>query len=136
MKQVARQLTDAFDGICIGKTHLIIDRDTKFTESFKHLLKRFGVKTVLCPVQAPKCNAYAERFVRSIKYECLNRIIPMGEKHLELAINQYLKPYNAERNHQGIENQLIRPEILSKDGDISLKKHLGGMLTYYYRQAA
>ena len=136
MKQVARQLTDAFDGICIGKTHLIIDRDTKFTESFKHLLKSFGVDPVLCPVQAPKCNAYAERFVRSIKYECLNCIIPLGEKHLELAINQYLKHYNTERNHQGIGNHLIRPEILSRDGDISSKKRLGGMLTYYYRQAA
>jgi len=136
MKQVARQLTDAFDGICIGKTHLIIDRDTKFTESFKHLLKSYGVDPVLCPVQAPKCNAYAERFVRSIKYECLNRIIPLGEKHLELAINQYLKHYNTERNHQGIGNHLIRPEILSRDGDISSKKRLGGMLTYYYRQAA
>ena len=136
MKQVARQLTDAFDGICISKTHLIIDRDTKFTESFKHLLKSYGVDPVLCPVQAPKCNAYAERFVRSIKYECLNRIIPLGEKHLELAINQYLKHYNTERNHQGIRNHLIRPEILSRDGDISSKKRLGGMLTYYYRQAA
>ena len=112
MKQVARQLTDAFDGICLGKTHLINHTDTKFTESFKHLLKSFGVDPVLCPVQAPKCNAYAERFVRSIKYECLNRIIPLGEKHLELAINQYLKHYNTERNHQGIGNHLIRPEIL------------------------
>ena len=136
VKQVARHLTDAFDGICLGKTHLIIDRDTKFTESFKHLLKSFGVETVLCPVQAPKCNAYAERFVRSVKYECLNRIIPLGEKHLELAINQYLKHYNAERNHQGIENQLIRPEILSREGDIKSKKRLGGLLKYYYRQAA
>ena len=129
MKQVARQLTDAFDGICIGKTHLIIDRDTKFTESFRQLLKSIGVDPVLCPVQAPKCNAYAERFVRSIKYECLNRIIPLGEKHLQLAINQYLKHYNTERNHQGIGNQLIRPEILSRDGDIFSKKRLGGMLT-------
>ncbi len=111
MKQVARQLTDAFDGICIGKTHLIIDRDIIFTESFRQLLKTFGVDPVLCPVQASKCNAYAERFVRSIKYECLNRIIPLGKKHLELAINQHMKHYNVVRNHQGIGNQLISPDI-------------------------
>jgi len=136
MKQVGRQLTDAFDGICIGKTHLIIDRDTKFTEAFKNLLKNFGVELVLCPVRAPKCNAYAERFVRSIKYECLNQIIPLGEGHLKLAINQYLKHYNVERNHQGIENQLIKPEVLSREGEVKCKKRLGGLLHYYYREAA
>jgi len=136
MKQVARGLTDAFDGMCLGKTHLIIDRDTKFTESFKKLLKSFGVNPVLCPVRAPKCNAYAERFVRSIKYECLNQIIPLGEGHLKLAINQYLKHYNGERNHQGIENQLIKPESLSREGEVKSKKRLGGLLHYYYREAA
>ncbi len=91
---------------------------------------------MLCPVPAPNCNALTERIERSVTYECPNQIIPLGGKHLELAINQYLKHYNTERNHQGIENQLIRPEILSREEDISSKKHLGGMLTYYYRQAA
>lgn len=85
MKQVARGLTDAFDGLCLGKRHLIIDRDTKYTETFKNLLKSSGVETVLSPIGAPKCNAYAESFVRSIKYECLNRIISLGEEHLKLA---------------------------------------------------
>ena len=84
MKRVARGLTDALDGICLGKTHLIIDRDAKYTEGFKQLLRDFGVEPVICPVRAPKCNAFAERFVRSIKDECLNRIIPLGERHLEL----------------------------------------------------
>ena len=132
MKQVARGLTDAFDGLCLGKRHLIIDRDTKYTETFKNLLKSSGVETVLCPIGAPKCNAYAESFVRSIKYECLNRIIPLGEEHLKLAINQYLKHYNEERNHQGIENRLIKTEIMSREGDITSQKRLGGMLTYYF----
>ena len=136
MKQVARRLIDAFDGICLGKTHLIIDRDAKFTEAFKQLLKSFGVDPVLCPVRAPKCNAYAERSVRSIKNECLNRIIPLGEGHLKLAIKNYVEHYNSERNHQGIENQLIRPEILTREGEITSKKRLSGMLTYYYRQPA
>jgi putative transposase len=94
------------------------------------------LKPVLCPVRAPKCNAYAERFVKSIKYECLNRIIPLGEGHLKLAINQYLKHYNGERNHQGIENQLIKPEGLSREGEVKCKKRLGGLLHYYFREAA
>jgi transposase InsO family protein len=136
MKQVARGLTDAFDGLCLGKTHLIIDRDTKYTESFKALLKGSGIETVLCPIRAPKCNAYAERFVRSIKHECLNRIIPLGERHLELAINEYLKHYNEERNHQGIENRLIKPGGLGREGEVKSKKRLGGLFHYYHREAA
>jgi hypothetical protein len=59
-----------------------------------------------------------------------------GRKHLELAINQYLKHYNVERNHQGIENQLIKPEILSREGEVKSKKRLGGLFHYYYREAA
>ena len=87
---------------------------------------------VLCPIRAPKCNAYAERFVKSIKYECPNRIITLGEGHLKLAINQYLKHYNVERNHQGIENQLIKPEVLSRKGEVKCKKRVGGLLHYYW----
>ncbi len=136
MKQVGRGLTDAFDGICLGKTHLIMDRDAKYTNAFKQLLRDFGVDPVLCPVRAPKCNAFAERFVRSIKDECLNRIIPLGERHLKLVIKENVEHYNAERNDRGIGNRLIRPETLSLDGEISCTERLGGMLKYYFRQVA
>ena len=76
------------------------------------------------------------RAVREIDKVCLNQIIPLGEGHLKLAINQYLKHYNGERNHQGIENQLIKPEILSQEGEVKCKKRLGGLLHYYFREAA
>jgi transposase InsO family protein len=136
MNQMARMLTDALDGFCLGKTHLIIDRDTKYTESFKQMLKSFGIESVLCPVRAPKCNAFAERFVRSIKHECLNRLVPLGEHHLRLAIREYLERYNTERNHQGIENRLISGADPLPYGQIDTNHRLGGMLNFYYRKAA
>jgi len=139
IEQVAQRLTDAFDGFdgfCLGKTHLIIDRDTKYTESFKQILKSFGVESVLCPVRAPKCNAFAERFVRSIKHDCLNRMIPLGEHHLDLAIREYVQHYNTERNHQGIENKLISGADPLPRGKIVSNERLGGMLNFYHRKAA
>ena len=72
MRQVDRQLVDAFDGFVLGKTHLIIDRDTKYCEGFRPVLESAGVRIVLCPPRVPQCNGYAERFVRSIKGECLS----------------------------------------------------------------
>jgi len=71
MKQVARNLTDVSDGFLLDSRYLIMDRDTKYTEAFRDYLDREGVKPVRCPVRAPNCNAFAERFVRSIKDECL-----------------------------------------------------------------
>jgi transposase InsO family protein len=120
----------------LGKTHLIIDRDTKYTESFKQMLKNFGVESVLCPVRAPKCNAFAERFVRSIKHECLDRLIPLGERHLELAIREYLEHHNTERNHQGIGNRLINGANRLPYGEIVSNERLGSMLNFYHRKAA
>jgi transposase InsO family protein len=136
IEQVARRLTDALDGFCLGKTHLIIDRDTKYTESFRQMLKSFGVKSVLCPVRAPKCNAFAERFVRSIKHECLDRMIPLGERHLERAIKEYVEHYNTERNHQGIGNKLIKGGESKGQGSIVTDERLGGLLKFYHREAA
>jgi putative transposase len=136
MKQIARRLSDAVDGVCMERSHLIVDRDSKYTNAFKQMLRDFGVEPVLCPVRAPKCNAFAERFVRSNKQECLNQLIPLGERHLELAIQEYVEHYNTERNHQGIGNILIDGEIWSGEGDVFSSERLGGMLNYYYRQAA
>jgi putative transposase len=87
---------------------------------------------------SPNLNAYAERFVRSIKDECLNRMIFIGQASLHRAITQYVEHYHAERNHQGLENRLIRP-VPSRgvnDGGIHRGPRLGGMLNYYYRAAA
>jgi len=86
MKQVARNLTDVSDGFLVNSRYLIMDRDTKYTEDFRDFLDREGVKAVRCPVRAPNCNAFAERFVRSIKEECLDRMILFGEAPLRRAL--------------------------------------------------
>jgi transposase InsO family protein len=137
MTQVARQLVDAVDGFALGKTHLIIDRDSKYSDAFRETLSSAGVKIVLCSPRVPQCNAYAERFVRSIKEECLNRLVFLSEKHLRTTLSLYSGHYRRQRNHQGIENKLIEPpQFLPKTGPVRCQKQLGGMLNYYYREAA
>ena len=136
MKQMARQLTDGMDGFARGKTHLLIDRDTKYCEGFRQILEAAGIQIVLCPPRVPQCNAFAERFVRSIKSECLSRLIFLGEEHLRSAVSNFAAHYNRQRNHQGMENKLLTPQFLPADGKIECQKRLGGLLNYYYRKAA
>ena len=138
MKQVARNLTDVSDGFLSNKAFLIMDRDTKYTDEFRGHLKREGVTSVQCPIRAPNCNAFAERFVRSIKDECLDRMILFGELSLRRALNEYIAHYHAERNHQGLGNRLLEPTHVagSTDDPIQHRERLGGMLNFYYREAA
>jgi transposase InsO family protein len=136
MKHVARQLTDAMDGFARGKTHLIIDRDTKYCSEFRQILESSGIQIVLCPPRVPQCNAIAERFVRSIKTECVERFIFLGEGHLRRTFKAYETHYNSHRNHQGMENQLLMTRVLPVVGRICCQKQVGGLLNYYYRQAA
>ena len=137
MMQIARNVTDEFDGSLRNHSYLIMDRDTKFTQHFKAFLKREDVTPVVCPPRAPNCNAYAERFVRSIKEECLERVIPIRVGSLRRAIKQYVTHYHRERNHQGLDNQLVeRLSRITHDGVICRHERLGGMLNYYYREAA
>jgi len=84
----------------------------------------------------PQCNALAKRFVRSIKTECTERLIFLGENHLRAALRSYEIHYNRHRNHQGMENQLLVPQVLPVEGRIRCQKQVGGLLNYYYRQAA
>jgi transposase InsO family protein len=97
-----------------------------------------GVELVKLPLRSPNLNAYAERFVRSIKESCLDRMIFFGEESLRTAIQNFIAHYHHERNHQGLANQLISPEPghLSNTGKVERRKRLGGMLSYYYRAAA
>jgi len=91
---------------------------------------------VQTPVQAPNANAYAERFVRSIKHECLNRVIPLGERHLRGTITEFVEHYHRERNHQGLENELIEGAPAGRyAGRIRRCPRLGGLLNYYARAA-
>ena len=138
MQQCARQLTDPFEGSLLGKRYLLHDRDTKFTQAFDRLLKDSGVEPLLLPPRSPNLNAHCERFVRSIKEEALKQIVILGEHALYYTIQQYLAHYHAERNHQGLANQLITPEtaLQSHSGQVRCRDRLGGLLRYYYRDAA
>ena len=90
------------------------------------------------PPMSPNLNAYAERFVRSIKDECLEKMIFVGQASLRRAIGEYMAHYHEERNHQGLGNRLIRPEPrrATNTALIQRRPRLGGMLNYYYRAAA
>ena len=138
MSQIARNLTDAEQGILTGKRHLIHDRDPLFTATFLSMIAAAGVESVKLPPRSPNLNAYAERFVRSIKESCLERLIFFGEESLRTAIQNFIAHYHAERNHQGLANQLISAESghLDNAGEIQRRQRLGGLLNYYYRAAA
>ena len=98
---------------------LICDRDAKWSAPVRARLGEAGIRVVQTPFQAPNANAYAERFVRSIKHECLNRVIPVGERHLRRTIAEYVEHYHRERNHQGLANELIDgPSAIARDGRI------------------
>jgi len=138
MSQVARKLSDAEEGFLTGKRYLIHDRDPLFTAEFSQIVKSAGVQSVKLPPRSPNLNAHAERFVRTIKESCLERMILFGEGSLRKAIREFVEHYHRERNHQGLNNRLIMPEQLIGDrtGAIQRRPRLGGMLNYYYRQAA
>jgi transposase InsO family protein len=137
MQQCARQLTDPFDGFLLGKRYLIHDRDTKFTQMFDGLLKSSGVEPLLLPPRSPNLNAHCERFVRSIKEEALNQVVILGERALYYVIYQYLTHYHTERNHQGLDNRRIAPEGVGgcQTGHVVRRDRLGGLLSYYHREA-
>jgi putative transposase len=137
MKQMARNLTDAFDGFLRNAGHLIHDRDPLFTSAFGDILKSSGVQPIKLPPRSPNLNAYAERFVRSIKEECTNRLVVLGESHLRFIIHEYAEHYNRERNHQGLDNQLLRPlPPANPEAAVQRRERIGGLLNYYHREAA
>jgi putative transposase len=142
MLQIARNVTDFEDGFLNGKKILIMDRDTKFSKAFRDALKREGIESVQTPPRSPNCNAHMERFFRSLKTECLRRMIFFGEGMLRTAVKKYVKHYHNHRNQQrrnywGIGNLRIDPppDEPSK-GKIVCDKELGGILKYYHRKAA
>ena len=141
MKQMARNLVDPVEGFLRGATHLIHDRDPLFTEAFAGILQAGGVERVKIPARSPNCNPHAERFVKTIRYECLNQFIIFGERHLRYLIKEFVEHYLAERFHQGIGGQLIRNQPVSANdngatGKVACRSRLGGLLNYYHRAAA
>jgi putative transposase len=137
MKQAGRNLTDCVDGFLQGCQFLIHDRSALFTKEFRMILKSAGVKSIRLPPRSPNLNAYAERFVRSIKEECLARMILIGEGSLRRAVGQFCEHYHRERNHQGLGNKIIEADFRSDgEGKVQCRQRLGGMLRYYHRDAA
>jgi transposase InsO family protein len=136
--QVARNLCDDGDGFLTGKRYLIHDRDPLFTAEFLTTLAGSGVKSVKLPPRSPNLNPHAERFVRTIKESCLDRMILFGEGSLRKTIREFVAHYHSERNHQGVGNRLLIPDEshAGNTGAIRRRERLGGMLNYYFRQAA
>lgn len=137
MSQIARNLLDDADGLLAKKRYLIHDRDPLFTSEFLDMLATEGVASVKLPPRSPNLNAYAERFVRTIKESCLEQVILFGEDSLRTAIREFTAHYHWERNHQGLENRLIQMhEEGAAGGAVLRRERLGGLLNYYYRAAA
>jgi putative transposase len=139
MMQIARHLTMDEWGILQPGQYLIHDRDTKFCAAFKETLDDAGVKRVPLPPRSPQLNAFAERFVRSVKEEALSRIILFGERSLWHVLNEYMTHYHEERPHQGKGNVILFPFIRpdqDREGTIRCHERLGGLLKYYDRDAA
>ena len=121
-----------------GKRYLIHDRDPLFTAEFLGVLADSGVKSVKLPPRSPNLNAHAERFVRTIKESCLDRMILFGEDSLRKSIQEFTAHYHFERHHQGLGNRLIMGDSAhcENTGEVRRRQRLGGMLNYYYRDAA
>ena len=138
MKQIARNLTDGLDGFLKGQKHMLHDRDPLFSEAFRDILRTAGVDPSKLPARSPNLNAFAERWVRTAKSECLERMIFFLEAALWRAANEFVAHYHGERNHQGLENGLILPrdENPPANGAMECHQRLGGLLKFYRRMAA
>ena len=130
--QLARNATDAEDGFLRGRRFLIHDRDPLFTDAVRDTLAAAGVPPVRLPARSPNLNAFAERFVRTIKESCVERFVLIGERSLRRAVFEFVAHYHHERNHQGLDNQLILPPATPgrPHGPIRCRHRLGGMLKY------
>ena len=137
MLQYARNLTDAEDGFLKDKRILIHDRDPLYTKKFRQTLKAAGVRSLKIPKMSPNLNAHCERFVLSIKTECLDKMFIFGERHLRYVINQYVAHYLTERPHKVLGRRIVEPETpMPAEGEVLCRERLGGLLKTYYRQAA
>ena len=131
-------MTLADAGFLLGCKYLLHDRDPKFCAAFDAILESVGLQAVSLPPRSPNLNAHAERWVRSVKEECLSKVILFGERSLRRALSNYLDHYHAERNHQGKGNVLLFPRKCDRprEGPVRCRERLGGLLNYYHREAA
>jgi transposase InsO family protein len=140
MKQMARNMTMAEDGLLNGCRYLLHDRDTKFSASFGDILQSVGIKPLALPPRSPNLNAHLERWNRSVKEECLSKMILFGEASLRHVLSNYTEHFHRERNHQGRGNVILFPtpadRIGESTGEIRSRERLGGLLKFYYPEAA
>ncbi len=136
MCNLARELTNDFDGLLRGMKYLIVDNDPLYTPAFINIIEKSSVKVVPTMRGCPEQNGYAESFVKCIKRECLDHFIFLGENSLKRAISQYMKHIHHERNHHGLDNVIPFPYASAKadeSSEIRKFERLGGLLNYYYR---
>lgn len=140
MAQIARNLTGPEEEFLRGMRFLIMDRDTKYSDAFRRILTREGLQVIRLPPRSPNLNAFAERFVRSVEEECLDRMIFFGRSSLQRAVTEYMAHYRHERNHQGVGNRLLQstltPGITGSSGPVRRRQRLGGLLSFYHHAAA
>jgi hypothetical protein len=138
MPQGARPLTEHCDGLLLGKHELIHDRESTCTDACDARLNASGGEPVVLPPPSPNFNAPCARFVRSLKEEGVGRMLFMGEASLRYTLTQYWAHDHAERHHQGLNNQLIvpEPEVSKQTGQVVRRERLGGLRSYYDREAA
>jgi putative transposase len=138
MKQIARNVTMDDCGALRDCRYLLHDRDTKFTRSFRAILMSARVEPLTLPARSPNLNAYAERWVRSVKEECLSKVVLFGERSLRRALSDYVDHFHGERNHQGKGNILLFPRDTDRrrEGPVRCRERLGGLLRFYYQEAA
>src|SRR3954454_10710611 len=139
MVQMARNAVDVIDGTLLSVRYALHDRDAKFCSSFQAMLRFGGVQPIRLPPRSPNLNAYAERWVRSIKHECLSKLILFGELSLRRVVAEFVRHYHFERNHQGKENMLLFPAPAPPPPHpnrvITRRARLGGLLNFYQRVA-
>ena len=140
MKQIARNVTMDEWAFLESRRYLIHDRDAKFTNSFRAVVKSSDVEPLKLLARSPNLNAYAERWVKSVKDECLSRLIVFGEASLTRALREYVVHHHTERNHQGKGNVLLFPSIRDQEspaeGPVHCRERMGGLLKYDHREAA
>jgi transposase InsO family protein len=138
MTQVARKVTMADVGFIKPGEYLIHDGDGKYCPAFLRTVGDVGVNTVKLPPRSPNLNAHAERWILSAKSECFDHLILFGEKTLRRALAQFETHYHEERNHQGVGNVLLFPPQTAAEasGPVKRRERIGGLLSYYHREAA
>jgi hypothetical protein len=130
--QAMRDLANAIDGVLPDGCVLIGDRDRKWSRGALEFLEHERMRIIRTPFRASNCNAYAAAIVRSIKEECLGRLIMFGDEHLRRTIAEFVARHHAERNHQGIRSELIQArERADGRGRVRRRQTIGGVLNYY-----